>query len=238
MCLWAFVASLKLFYHHLINSMPQGAKKARRYASGLRYLGDILFCLFDCYGTVECYAFFAEVAEVTVVGGNCELAFGNTVAFEELGNAFCTVFAESHVNIVGAGVVISPTGNGIFFTAVLSHHVSDSLNYALVFAAEARNTDGIVNCSEGAVVLYDSLNRTAEAVFELLLEVSDASVSSCKAGTESVAVFGFGDNRHNRSYPVTFLEVVGEAEVSLECKALVVTCEGLKVVETGGTKVK
>ena len=64
---------------------------------------------------VECYAFFAEVAEVTVVGGNCELAFGNTVAFEEFGNAFCTVFAESHVNIVGAGVVISPSGNGIFF---------------------------------------------------------------------------------------------------------------------------
>ena len=151
---------------------------------------------------------------------------GTPLRLRSLATPSARFFAESHVNIVGAGVVISPTGNGIFFTAVLSHHVSDSLNYALVFAAEARNTDGIVNCSEGPLFSTTVSTGRLRQSFELLLEVSDASVSSCKAGTESVAVFGFGDNRHNRSNPVTFLEVVGEAEVSLECKALVVTCEG------------
>jgi len=200
-----------------------------------------LLGFFDGDCTVESNTLFAEVAEVTVVGGNGELACGNTVALEELADAFCTVLAESHVDAFGTGVVISPTGEDVLLVAVGLHHVSDSLDNALVLAAKTRNTDGIVNGSEGSRRCFNGLDGTAEAVLDLSFEVGDAGIGGSKTCAECVAVLGLGANGNDGSVPFAVLEVVGNADECFESAVLLVPAFAtviLEAVETGEAEVE
>ena len=72
---------------------------------------------------------------------------------------------------------VDPAGKNVFLVGVLGHNVGDSLNYALVFAAQARNTDDYL-CKSNA--------RMAESV--------DATVSNTVGATHPGSIPGPGTN--------------------------------------------
>ena len=176
--------------------------------------GDLLFRFFDSNGAVQGYEFFAEVAEVTVVGGSGNLRSGYACLeklFFDTGHA---VFAEADVDGVGTGVVISPTGEDELLVGGVLHYESDGLEDVDVLAGEAGNADGIVDGGQGTLLNGSgNFNRTVEASTELSLEVGDAGIGSGEACAEGVTVFGFGVNGNDGYGPFGLAEVVGQAEV-------------------------
>ena len=200
-----------------------------------------LVCFFDGNGAVDGDTFFAEVAEVAVVGCGCEAGFFYAVLDEKFLYAFNTSLAEALVDIVGAGVVVGPAGEDIFGVGVGFHYFCDSGDYAGILAREAGNTDGVVNCGNGTVVFNFCFNRAVEAVAELSFEVGDACVGSSEASAQSVAVFGFGAYGNNGSFPVALFEEVCHTEVCLKCHVVFIpagSADVLDAFKTGPAEVE
>jgi hypothetical protein len=169
----------------------------------------------NCGSTVERNKLLTKVKEVACIGSSCELRSVNT-GFEELFfDAGSTFLTKSVVDLIVTGVVIGPACYDIFVVGLRLHNFSDSVDDANILRGQLRDVDGVVDSSQGSFGgLSSHFFRAIEAIFELLLKVGDASVSSLEACTKGVAVFGFGANGNNGSTPVAFGEEVSYAQES------------------------
>ena len=181
-----------------------------------KFSADDLFSFFDGDCAVKSHILFTKVAEAAVVGGGGELRGGNAILHELLVNAIDTGLAQTDVNLLGAGVVVGPTGEYIVGLAVRLHYFGDSAENVAVFAGQAAYTNGIVDGGKGSLFGFNLFNRTVEAVAELRFEVGDAGIGGRQTGAEFVAVFGFGANGYNGSRPAGGVEVVGQTQICLK----------------------